>query len=606
MAEDVKIRHGYKIRGIAPNDLAAHAPAVREQYWQWVVDLGLKRKDKELSEGLDKDGNPLRAIKPATKKHRRSAMTPSRRGDPAAPPLTPAFQKSRTRSLLAGRALSTHAEFFWRFDPWTHDSWAVVLSYQAAEGRDVFGLSPEGVAWVKARADLKWSAYKAGRLISEPASTTRPAEKIKGGRTPSENAIFGMSVGQEPGSTAGFTKGRTAQEWAAYFRQSAKAVVPGRPVNPPARSGMVGPDYNRLLQHIWGRRAKPKPPGERGRSPFSPPRSPIGPILFGPKPKVRTPAPQAGQPFEPALAIAERIAKSPSVQRTYRKITKTTSDLEKARFARNAAQDEMVAFMDARPHLRLAPGDPETEALLELERKFAEKVDRITELRAKAHKRLDQALNIKASARVRWEHTDGAGDWSKDAVASTTRKTAQDWLATKVANGKATEALDVQWNLKDGVRAYATHTTHTSGPVGGPPTWTKNFGSITVAPTDTAKTHVHEMAHHVENSTPGSMRAAEEFLAHRVGSQKLEKLKDVFPDAGYEDGERGRDDEFAKAFGGNRRHAYYTGKHYASGQTELISMGVERLYDDASAFAEGDPEYCKFILGILDGSLRKP
>ena len=51
-------------------------------YWQWVVDYGLRRKDKELAAGLDKDGNPLRPIAPETRKYRRSAMTPNGKGDP--------------------------------------------------------------------------------------------------------------------------------------------------------------------------------------------------------------------------------------------------------------------------------------------------------------------------------------------------------------------------------------------------------------------------------------------------------------------------------------------------------------------------------------------
>ena len=132
----VKIQHGYKIRGIEPPDLAGYGADLKKLYWSWVVELGLKRKDRELSQGLDKDGSPLRAISQYTRDHRRSAMTPSGKGDPGAPPLTPGYQKSRTRSLLAGRAFTTHAAFFWKYDAWTGDSWAVVLSYQAARGRD--------------------------------------------------------------------------------------------------------------------------------------------------------------------------------------------------------------------------------------------------------------------------------------------------------------------------------------------------------------------------------------------------------------------------------------------------------------------------------------
>ena len=57
--------------------------------------------------------------------------------------------------------LSTHAEFYWRFDAFTGDSWGVVLAIQAEKG-DVRGLSPAGVAWVKAQVLRRWNQYKAG------------------------------------------------------------------------------------------------------------------------------------------------------------------------------------------------------------------------------------------------------------------------------------------------------------------------------------------------------------------------------------------------------------------------------------------------------------
>ena len=39
---------GFRIRGIEPTDLATYPDRVKLMYWQWVVDLGLERKDKEL------------------------------------------------------------------------------------------------------------------------------------------------------------------------------------------------------------------------------------------------------------------------------------------------------------------------------------------------------------------------------------------------------------------------------------------------------------------------------------------------------------------------------------------------------------------------------
>ena len=66
--------------------------------------------------------------------------------------------------------------------------------------------------------------------------------------------------------------------------------------------------------------------------------------------------------------------------------------------------------------------------------------------------------------------------------------------------------------------------------------------------------------------------------------------------------ERGRKDRFDAFF--DQREAYYCGKDYGPRATEIISMGLEALYVDAIGFARKDPEYCKFILGVLSGALR--
>jgi hypothetical protein len=232
---------GYSIKSIAPPDLRDR-PEFALTFWGWVTDLGLKAKDNELSRGLDRHGKPLRRISEATRLHRRSAMTPTGKGDPSAPPLTPGRQLSRTRSLLTGRAYGDHAAFWWKFDPWTGDSWARVLEAQKAMGRDVFGLSPKAEAAVKARAWAMWADLKAGRPI--PVITARQATPVaipQVGRTPTSAAVFGIGAGGRiPGP--GFTGGLTRKEWEAYFRTPAKVQIPSRP----------GDDYNVILRHIWG------------------------------------------------------------------------------------------------------------------------------------------------------------------------------------------------------------------------------------------------------------------------------------------------------------------------------------------------------------------
>ena len=268
VADTVKIQNGYKIRGIEPPDLKDYDQSTRKLYWSWVVEFGLKRKDRELSQGLDKDGKPLRPITAATRKHRRSAMTPSGKGDPGAPPLTPALQKSRTRSLLAGKAVSTHADFFWKYDAYTGASWAVVLSYQADRGRDVFGLSQAGIAAVKAQSWAKWARWKQGKVRTAPkAKVTFPREEGTTGTTPEERR--------------------------QYFSQTARAVLPGRPARPKEQSPIVGPDYTRLLQHVWGGQTFP---GRGGAGPRGMPIGPKAPPRPAPRPAPKPPAPRQTLP----------------------------------------------------------------------------------------------------------------------------------------------------------------------------------------------------------------------------------------------------------------------------------------------------------------------
>lgn len=109
--------------------------------------------------------------------------------------------------------------------------------------------------------------------------------------------------------------------------------------------------------------------------------------------------------------------------------------------------------------------------------------------------------------------------------------------------------------------------------------------------------HVHELGHLIEYRKPGVRAAALAFLKKRQGSEKPQKLNDVFPGHGYGDDEMGIKDQFDKAF--KDSSAYYVGKIYNRPVTEIVSMGVEQLYKNPAKFAEADPEYFKFILGVL-------
>jgi len=121
------------------------------------------------------------------------------------------------------------------------------------------------------------------------------------------------------------------------------------------------------------------------------------------------------------------------------------------------------------------------------------------------------------------------------------------------------------------------------------------------------KVHAHEQAHIIQYTVPGVQKRLDEFLAYRVGTgEKIVQFSEKWPASKFKPDEYGYKDDFVKTFG-DEASAYYAGKVGGAGNDsarEILSMGVELLYADPVGFAERDPEYFKFILGLLDGSIR--
>lgn len=249
--------HSIKITGIAPADVLAAPEPLRRQYWQIVVPIALKVKDKELAEGLDAHGDPLKPISAKTRKYRRSAMTPTGKGSPSAPPLMPAYQKSRVRSLLAGRAFASHAELYWRYDPFTGASFDVILNYQREMGRDVFGISPDGMRQIQQQASVEWTKWKKSGLAPTVKKAAFPSAALSAGPQPRivrivhesalPNAAAKTTVGVGNMSTRWMTRGAQAptvkalkalprtgsmtwEDWRRYYTQEE-----GTPGKPPSR-----------------------------------------------------------------------------------------------------------------------------------------------------------------------------------------------------------------------------------------------------------------------------------------------------------------------------------------------------------------------------------
>jgi len=139
-----------------------------------------------------------------------------------------------------------------------------------------------------------------------------------------------------------------------------------------------------------------------------------------------------------------------------------------------------------------------------------------------------------------------------------------------------------------------------------------NEGSRTVS-YDTGKgphDAAHELGHAVEHQVRGVKDAAIAFWRHRVGDERPRKMADVDPDGNFDGDEEGYRDDFLAAFGGDEVRAYYAGKVYRGEHggnvvaTEILSMGIEQLYQDPVGFLKADPEYARFVLGCLAGRVR--
>lgn len=125
--------------------------------------------------------------------------------------------------------------------------------------------------------------------------------------------------------------------------------------------------------------------------------------------------------------------------------------------------------------------------------------------------------------------------------------------------------------------------------------WCVNIGTL-----------VHELAHHMEHVNNHINNRCKEFLEYRTNGEnhvQLNKLwlqnaedfeKKAYPNGPYEWDEIARPDNFFNP---------YCGKFYPDGNTEIFSMGVQRLLEDPINFLKEDKEYFYFIISLMRGEL---
>lgn len=105
------------------------------------------------------------------------------------------------------------------------------------------------------------------------------------------------------------------------------------------------------------------------------------------------------------------------------------------------------------------------------------------------------------------------------------------------------------------------------------------------------RTIIHELAHILEVQG-GLLDKVLAFYDRRTAGEVLEPMSRITGDPGYRPSEVARKDKFMHP---------YMGKDYGRVATEITSMGLEYMYDDAARFAKEDPDYFDFIYDLMRG-----
>lgn len=124
-------------------------------------------------------------------------------------------------------------------------------------------------------------------------------------------------------------------------------------------------------------------------------------------------------------------------------------------------------------------------------------------------------------------------------------------------------------------------------------------------------TIIHETAHGLEQSHPKILQAALDFWEHRTKGEEFVKLSKA-TGLNYDNKEICKIDNFSNPYDGKEPYHIFkinpkTGlkeKKYVA--TEIITRGMEYLYQDPTKFALEQPEYFDFIFKTLRGQKWQP
>ncbi|MEM7345913.1 MAG: minor capsid protein [Chloroflexota bacterium] len=117
-------------------------------------------------------------------------------------------------------------------------------------------------------------------------------------------------------------------------------------------------------------------------------------------------------------------------------------------------------------------------------------------------------------------------------------------------------------------------------------------GTIHMSTTSGPRVVIHELGHWLEDVDPEVHEKALAFYDRRTQGEDLEWLG-----PGYARYEKTRRDKFLSAYMG-KEYKGFDGKRFGS---EIVSMGLEYMWEDPITFAEKDPDYFDFIYDLVRG-----
>lgn len=119
------------------------------------------------------------------------------------------------------------------------------------------------------------------------------------------------------------------------------------------------------------------------------------------------------------------------------------------------------------------------------------------------------------------------------------------------------------------------------------------YNVITISSKDSIGTYIHESMHWLEEVNPEMLANSMAFLEYRTKGETPKALKELTGIKEYKPNEIAKPDKFFNA---------YCGKIYKDA-TEIMSMGIQRLFEEPKKFMEEDKEYFDFVIANLQGKI---